>query len=699
MVYLLSMSTLPASLTASLILSVGHLAPTGAAADGAGNCMTGTVTASVHSYYIVDCGTSRFEVIKGRCPGLVPGDVVKMPAGSALRPYGTDLSRLAAFEVIGRQALPVPPLFDLQGLNPTATDKLRIRLRGWIKSVTVDPIDRAWARLVLKSGNAAIDVAAPISGDEARKADALAYATVEVTGLYRRMIQGGRRFAANSLELNGLQDIAVLTPPPRDPYALPSVSGLVGLSATEVLALNACSASGTVAAAWAPQSFLLRTAEADGGVLDVRIDLKRPGDLPPVGARVEAFGLVETDLHWLRLSEARFRTLQAPPPSARAATPLAPEDLDAALSDVGRSLALCGRLIATTGTVRDILTADARARRIVLACGNARVNVDVSAIPALPPDLAVGCLVGLTAVCVAETEPWRPGASVATYRGTTLVPRRADDIRVLARPPWWTPRKLLGVILSLAAALVGFFVWNGLLMRRAKRHAREALRAEYARASAELRIGERTRLATELHDSLSQSLSGVACQVAAGHRALRADPDAADARLTAAGQMLDACRNELRNCLFDLRGDALDGTDLETAVRTSLARIAGAATRVAVRLDVARARLDDTAAHALLCVIRELVSNALRHGRADDVRVAGCRDGGLLRVSVRDNGCGFDPRRRPGPAEGHFGLTGVRDRLRRLKGTVEIRSAPGRGTRVTVALPISRADDGKEGRA
>ena len=689
------MSTLPAS----LVLSAGCLTLSGVAADVAETCMTGTVTASVLSYYIIDCGTNQIEVIKGRCPGLVPGDIVKMPTGAALDPYRTDLTHLAAFETIGHKQLPPPPLFDLRDLNPTTTDKLRIRLRGWIKSVTVDPIDKAWLRLVLKSGNDAIDVAAPIGNHEAMDADALSYATVEVTGLYRRMIRGGRRFATNSLELNGLQDITVLTPPPRDPYDQPSVNGLAELSATEILALNACSASGTVSAVWAPRSFLLQTPAANGEDPAIRVDLKTPSGLPPVGAHVQAVGLVQTDLYRLRLSEAQFKVIQAPLPEKREATPLAPEELAAILSNVNRSLALCGQLIATTGTIRDILTADAQARRIVLACGNSRVDVDISALRELPPDLSIGCVIGLTAVCVTETEPWRPGASVATYRGTTLVPRHAADIRVLSRPPWWTPQKLLGVILSLGAALVGFFVWNGILLRRAKQHARKALRAEYARTSAKMRIGERTRLATELHDSLSQSLSGVACQVAAGHRALRTSPDAADARLTAAEQMLDSCRNELRNCLFDLRSDMFDGASLETAIRKSLARIAGATPHVVVRMDVARSCLHDTTVHALLCVIRELVSNALRHGHADSVSVTGCRDGGILRVSVRDNGCGFDPKNRPGPAEGHFGLTGVRDRVRRLKGAVEIQPVPGRGTCATVTLPIPRNNDGKEARA
>jgi signal transduction histidine kinase len=76
--------------------------------------------------------------------------------------------------------------------------------------------------------------------------------------------------------------------------------------------------------------------------------------------------------------------------------------------------------------------------------------------------------------------------------------------------------------------------------------------------------------------------------------------------------------------------------------------------------------------------------------------VAGCIDGGNLLISVRDNGCGFDPVHVPGVAAGHFGLQGIRERIESLEGTVEIRSGEGSGTKVTISIPLGK--DGKENR-
>ena len=92
-------------------------------------------------------------------------------------------------------------------------------------------------------------------------------------------------------------------------------------------------------------------------------------------------------------------------------------------------------------------------------------------------------------------------------------------------------------------------------------------------------------------------------------------------------------------------------------------------------------------------MIRELVSNAIRHGRATKVRVAGEYRDGTLSFSVCDNGCGFDPDNCAGPSQGHFGLAGVRERAERLDGTVEVLSEPDKGTKVSIALklPVSQS--------
>ena len=114
-----------------------------------------------------------------------------------------------------------------------------------------------------------------------------------------------------------------------------------------------------------------------------------------------------------------------------------------------------------------------------------------------------------------------------------------------------------------------------------------------------------------------------------------------------------------------------------------------------MRFKVARGLLSDNALHTVLRVVRELTINAVRHGGATEIRIAGCIDGGSLLFSVRDNGCGFCPASAPGMREGHFGLQGIRERIESLEGTVEIESAAGRGTKVAISVPLPsvRKDD------
>jgi signal transduction histidine kinase len=86
----------------------------------------------------------------------------------------------------------------------------------------------------------------------------------------------------------------------------------------------------------------------------------------------------------------------------------------------------------------------------------------------------------------------------------------------------------------------------------------------------------------------------------------------------------------------------------------------------------------------LLLVAQEAISNAIRHAAATaiDVDVAFAADGGLTLV-VRDDGRGFVPGTEAGPAQGHFGLQGMRERIERLGGTFTVETAPGAGTTVT----------------
>ena len=116
------------------------------------------------------------------------------------------------------------------------------------------------------------------------------------------------------------------------------------------------------------------------------------------------------------------------------------------------------------------------------------------------------------------------------------------------------------VVCVLLLAVIAFVIWNRLLQRVIERKSRQLMREQLAHAKASFRIEERTHLAVELHDSLSQNLSGVACQIAATKGTLPAGADRTTRYLATAERMLLSCRTELRRCLWDLRENALEET-------------------------------------------------------------------------------------------------------------------------------------------
>ena len=320
------------------------------------------------------------------------------------------------------------------------------------------------------------------------------------------------------------------------------------------------------------------------------------------------------------------------------------------------------------------------------------MTVDGSSVAEAVLAIPVGSRIEVTGVCVMETENWRPNLAIPRIGGYVLVLRTADDIRIVSRPPWWTPARLIVVIGSLLALLVAIGIWNRVLRQLVERKGRALFKEQIARAGADMRTEERTRLAVELHDAISQNLSGASMQIDAAERTLDRDRDKTLRHLNIASKTLTSCREELHNCIWDLRNQALDETDMNAAIRKTLLQHVGDAELV-IRFNVPRARLSDNTAHALLRIIRELVVNAVRHGNAKSVRVAGTLEDGKLLFSVTDDGCGFDPETRPGIAEGHFGLQGVAERIRPLGGTMSVDSAPGRGTRIALSLNTPKVPD------
>lgn len=264
------------------------------------------------------------------------------------------------------------------------------------------------------------------------------------------------------------------------------------------------------------------------------------------------------------------------------------------------------------------------------------------------------------------------GGPLPSFR---LFLRSPSDVVLVAAAPWWTLRH--SVVMAVMLAFAGAIGWYS-LKRVAIRK-----RREYQAV-----LAERNRVARELHDTLEQGLTGISLQLEAVAGTLATSQDAARQSLAVARQMLRYSLEETRRSVLDLRSAALENRDL-TGALTSLARqmTLGTTTTADVRTEGQPRPLDAAQEHHLLRIGLEAVTNALKHGAATHIAITVRFRPDEVSLVVQDDGCGLPQEGMEVPGA-HFGLQGIRERVDKLGGVLEISGPPGEGTRIAVAVPL-----------
>lgn len=205
--------------------------------------------------------------------------------------------------------------------------------------------------------------------------------------------------------------------------------------------------------------------------------------------------------------------------------------------------------------------------------------------------------------------------------------------------------------------------------------------------SRELTIAEeRSRLAHELHDAVSQKLFSLRLTAQAVSSLIDRDPARAKGELQQVADLAAEAADELRAAVVELRPAALDEDGLVHTLRTQI-QVLDRAHTAHVTFDSCGVRaLPASQEEAMLRVAQEALHNALRHSAADRVDVTIARRGQGAVLSVTDNGKGFEPRtvRRAGR---HLGLVSMRDRSSGVGGRLTVQSAPGQGTTIEMEVP------------
>jgi signal transduction histidine kinase len=488
---------------------------------------------------------------------------------------------------------------------------------------------------------------------------------------------------------------SIVEEPPADPFDAPSIeAGQMLPFRARGPVLTRQKLSGTVSYG-DPAGFLILETETRA----VRVNTVDAAHFHP-GDVVEASGFVELRAGFAELSGASARrTGSRPSPNASEqnlhdllAAPVNsrsynPEDHQYRLL---RLSGIYRRQESATGGV-ELHVEDAAGE---FTARLARVDDDLRArIAALRP----GSKVSLTGV--SELRYSSPDTTASTQMRPltlTLLMRGGDDLRIVRQAPWWTPQRLLIAFTFTATVLALALLWAAQLRRRVAQRsaelAQEIATRQQVQVTFDATLQERKRLAADLHDGMEQTLNGLALQLQAAQRFMGESPERTAHHLDLSLNFLDSSRDELRRSVWDLRSEGLAGKSLPRALQDFIPQwTAGHDTRIDFQTDGDIRAVPDHIASNLLMLVREGVNNALKHARPSQISLRLAFHSAGLVLTLRDDGRGFDPARAPGVADGHFGLQGMRERMARIGGALQIISSPAGGTTITARAPNSPA--------
>ena len=204
-------------------------------------------------------------------------------------------------------------------------------------------------------------------------------------------------------------------------------------------------------------------------------------------------------------------------------------------------------------------------------------------------------------------------------------------------------------------------------------------------------LEERTRLARDLHDSVTQSLYSLVLLTEGWRRLLNAGSETQiEHHLGRIGEIAQQALREMRLLIHELRPPLLEQEGLVGAVRK---RLDAVEKRVGIEARVVMEDLVELPAsleEGLYWITQEALNNALKHAASTKENVRICVEGGMLVLEISDGGQGFDPE--AAKQRGGMGLTSMGERARQMGGTLTIKSTPGEGTTVKVSVPLLLAE-------
>ncbi|MFC4776077.1 sensor histidine kinase [Paenibacillus sp. GCM10023252] len=200
-------------------------------------------------------------------------------------------------------------------------------------------------------------------------------------------------------------------------------------------------------------------------------------------------------------------------------------------------------------------------------------------------------------------------------------------------------------------------------------------------------LEERQRLARELHDAVSQQLFAISMTATAVSRTIERDWERAKRQVQLIEEMAAVAQSEMRALLLHLRPVHLDGKSLGQALNMLMDELKQ---KVPMKIDLEideTIMLDTESEDHLFRIAQEALSNTLRHSKATEMEIKLLRYGNQVRMTLKDNGIGFDQSDRK---QGSYGLLTMEERVNELGGAFQMSSVKNVGTHIDLWVPMDR---------
>lgn len=622
------------------------------------------VTGSNIAYIVIHDGTAGCHV--AALPGqnrekIEPGSRVRVKGVTRPISFFPDIEG-AEITLIAPGELPEPRKVSLADLFSRSVDSEWVEVEAVVVSSEMGGPDYT---LVIEVSGQAFKAYVPNRPDADKLAAALMQKKVHLRGIVGSLFNENRQLTGRHFFVPSFDQIIPIAPVlPEIPPPLRPIRSLLqsDQGTDELVKLQGVITSPGIG------GFYMRD---ESGSTFVRA---AQGEVHPPGNEVEAEG-------YAAVAPFRpiFRATQVKP-LGRSEVP-APVDFDPEKEDYWSSLQHeLVRVSCELVSQRDSLP------NTILQCRTGGIFFEATfAKGAAPVALKPGDQLALTGILEVTTS--RPMLRFDWVDGFRMHLAGSQAVTVTRKAPWWTADRIL-ITLGIATAVIfAVFGWNWLLRQRVAHQATIISRQN------ELGIvkDERQRIARELHDTLEQELTGLSMQLGNVAAEIGAGDDTVRHRLSLAQRMLQHCRLEARASVSDLRDPNLLVRDLPEALRESLThQVNQTGTHLDFTVVGSSIHLRATTQNHLLRIAREAVSNALRHGKASQVRCHLNYSAEGVALEIEDNGGGFDTSQLV--PVGHFGLIGMAERANKIQAQFSLTSNPGSGTKIRLYLPYSSSE-------